>query len=228
MARGQLHLSPEGPAPCGATTGSCPYENGGHYDGLAEAEAAYAESQGGALPRAARREAPQRTTLRSNLGSFDVLDGDLSDPAARAALSSGLCGDLALAIHRKTGGAPYFLSYSFQSEEELAEAFAREPNVVFTATHVVLESPSQPGSFLDSHGQQDLESLEETYEDAVPIRGTAEMLRHFADSKSADRLEAFADSALELDRLGESYDSELDELSWDDEDDDEEEDLKDE
>lgn len=226
MARGQLHLSPEGPAPCGVTTGTCPYEDGGHYNGLAEAEAAYAESQGGSLPRAVRRKAPQKIALDSNLGSFEVIDGDLSDPAARTALSTGLCGDLALAIHRKTGGAPYFLSYSFHSEEELAEAFAREPNVVFTAAHVVLESSSHPGSFLDSHGHQDLESLEEVYEDAVPVRGTAEMLQHFANSQSADRLGAFADSALELDRLGERYDSELDELSWDD--DDEEEDLEDE
>lgn len=228
MARGQLHLSPEGPAPCGVTTGSCPYEDGGHYDGIAEAEAAYAESQGGALPAAARRGVPQRIVLSSNLGSCDVLDGDLSDPAARAALSAGLCGDLALAIHRKTGGAPYFLSYGFGSEEKLAEAFAQEPNVIFTATHVVMESPGQPGSFLDGHGQQDLDSLEEVYEDAVPVRGTAEMLRHFADSASADRLGAFADSALELDRRGERYESQLDELSWDDEDEDEDDDFKEE
>jgi len=186
VAQGQLHLSPDGPAPCGVTTGTCPYEDGGHYSGLAEAEAAYAESQGGNLPAAARRESHRKIILGSNLGSFEVIDGDLSDPAARTALSTGLCGDLALAIHRKTGGAPYFLSYGFHSEEELAEAFAHEPNVVFTAAHVMLESPSQPGSFLDGHGQQDLESLEEAYEDAVPIRGTVAMLEHFAESSSAD------------------------------------------
>jgi len=217
MAAGQLHLSPAGPAPCGVTTGNCPYEDGGHYDDVAQAEAAYAESQGGSLPVAIQR----KITLGSNLGSFEVTDGDLSDPAARAALSTGLCGDLALAVHRKTRGAPYFLSYSFDSPEALAEAFAREPNVIFTSAHVVLESPTRSGSFLDGNGQQDLESLEEVYEDAVPVRGTPEMLQYFADSGSADRLGNFADSALELDRSGDRYDSELDGLSWDDEDEDE-------
>lgn len=44
MARGQLHLGPNGPAKCTAQTDAgCPYGGGGHYDTALEAEAAYAE-----------------------------------------------------------------------------------------------------------------------------------------------------------------------------------------
>ena len=230
MARGQIHLSPSGPAPCGADTGRCPYEADGHYATAAEAEDAFAAQMGGALPPAAQSGFAdvQTTVLSSNFGEWEVLDGDLTDSRARIALSSGLCGDLALAIHRKTGGTPYFLSFSYQSEEDLARAFAEEPNAVIAASaHVVIESPSTPGEFLDSYGRQDENSLEEVYDEASILRGTPEMLQHFADSKSADRLSRFAQSAIELDRSRVRYDPDLDGVSWEDFEEDEDEDFED-
>lgn len=213
--RGQLHLGPDGPSACRAEQGHCPYEAGGHFDDEAAADSAFAERMGGFLPAAGRRT----VELSSNLGTVEVADGDLDDPRARAALSSGLCGDLALAIHRQTGGIPYFLSYRFNSAEELAEAFAGEPNSVIAGScHVLIESPKVPGEFLDSYGRQDTESLEDAYDDAAIIPGTPEMLEHFADQQSAARLTAFAQSAIELDRNGIRYSQDLDELGWDDED----------
>lgn len=214
--RGQLHLAPAGPAPCSAENGECPYESGGHYETPEAAESAFAEAMGGVLPAAEKR----MMELSSNLGTVEVADGDLDDPRARAALSSGLCGDLALAIHRQTGGTPYFLSYRFNSSEELAEAFAEEPNSVIAGScHVLIESPSAPGEFLDSYGRQDAKSLEEAYDDAAIIPGAPEMLEHFADQQSADRLGAFARSAIELDRDGIRYSQDLDELGWDEDED---------
>jgi len=231
MARGQIHLSPSGPAPCGADAGRCPYEADGHYDSAAEAESAFAEQMGGALPPVAQSGFADASTmvLSSNFGEWEVLDGDLSDARARMALSGGLCGDLALAIHRQTGGTPYFLSFSYQSEEDLARAFAEEPNAVIAAsTHVVLESPSTPGEFLDSYGRQDAESLGDSYgEDAAILRGTPEMLQHFGNSESADRLGRFAQSAIELDGRGERYAQDLDGLSWEDFEESEDEDFED-
>lgn len=170
---------------------------------------------GGILPAAGRRT----VELSSNLGTVEILDGDLDDPRARAALSSGLCGDLALAIHRQTGGAPYFLSYHFNSAEELAEAFEAEPNSVIAGScHVLVESPTEPGEFLDSYGRQNVDSLEDSYDDAAIVPGTIEMLEHFADENSARRLDSFARSAIELDRDGVRYSQDLDELSWDEDD----------
>lgn len=225
MAKGQIHLGPSGPAPCSAEPGGrgCPYEADGHYGTQQEAESVFAAKMGGSLPEAVSRiELPETIELSSNIGSFEVVDGDLSDARARVALSSGLCGDLALAIHRQTGGAPYFLSYSFDSDEALAAAFAEEPNAVIAgSTHVVLESPTLPGHFIDSYGQQYLESLEDSYDDAAVLRGTPEMLEHFADSASADRLEKFAQSAIALDAKGERYASDLDELDWEEDESDE-------
>ncbi len=215
--RGQLHLSPSGPAPCSAEAGECPYEAGGHYETPEAAESDLADSMGGVIPAAERRT----IELSSNLGTVEVADGDLGDPRARAALSSGLCGDLALAIHRQTGGTPYFLSYHFNSSEELAEAFAEESNSVIAGScHVLIESPSAPGEFLDSYGRQDAESLEEAYDDAAIIPGTPEMLEHFADQHRAARLSSFARSAIALDRDGVRYSQDLDELGWDDGDED--------
>lgn len=215
--RGQLHLAPSGPAPCSAERGECPYEAGGHFADAASAESAFAETMGGLFPSPERR----LMELTSNLGTVEVIDGDLDDPRARAALSSGLCGDLALAIHRQTGGAPYFLSYHFSSDEELAEAFAAEPNAVIAGScHVLIESPSKPNHFVDSYGQQDFESLEDVYGDAVLLEGTPEMLEHFADQHGAARLSSFARSAIALDRDGVRYSQDLDELGWDDGDED--------
>lgn len=220
MARGQIHLSPSGPAPCGADAGRCPYEADGHFNSASEAESAFAAQMGGALPPAAQSGSAgaSTTVLSSNFGEWEVTDGDLTDARARMALSGGLCGDLALAIHRQTGGTPYFLSFSYQSEEDLARAFAEEPNSVIAASaHVVLESPSTPGEFLDSYGRQDEESLGDSYgEDVAILRGTPEMLQHFGDSASADRLGLFAQSAIELDGRGERYAQDLDGLSWED------------
>lgn len=210
--RGQLHLTPSGPAPCSAERGKCHYEASGHFADAASAESAFAESMGGLFPAPSTRA----MELSSNLGTVEVMDGDLSDPRARAALSSGLCGDLALAIHRQTGGAPYFLSYHFSSDEELADAFAKNPNAVIAGScHVLIESPTKPNHFVDSYGQQDFESLEDVYGDAVLLEGTPEMLEHFADAEGSARLTRFARSAIELDRVGVHYSQDLDELDLD-------------
>lgn len=208
-----IHLTPEGPALCSATVRSCKY--GAHFKNVHEAEQAFAEKMGGAVPAAARAS----IELSSNIGAATVINGDLSDPTARALLATGKCGDLALAIHRKTGATPYFVHYDHITENTVAEMFQKDPDSVFRiAQHVVVESPTTPGMFLDSYGQHDLDSILESWEAGSVVRASTEMLERFADETESERLSKFADAAIELDKHGISYDyAELDEYS-DDED----------
>jgi len=220
MPTGQLHLTPDGPRPCGARTSeSCKYGSTGHYDSMDAAEMAYEDQMGGALPLA-QHSNPATIVLSSNLGEATVADGDLSDPKARVLLASGRCGDLALAIAQKTGGAAYCVSVFDVSEEKLQEEFEKNPDSISNyASHVVVESPSRKGHFLDSFGQQDREALEDGWEALSVVKMTPEMLQHFGNSGEAKKLENFAEAALALDRANVGYDySDLDEYSDEDSD----------
>jgi len=207
------HISPKTkePAICKATSRNCPYD-GEHFDSEFEAW---------------KSQEPKKLNdfsfikLSSNLGSAEVRNGDLSNPTARVLLSTGLCGDLALAIHQKTGATPYFLSFSFSDPEKLSHEFEQDPDNIFRGTsHVLVESPSKSGFCLDAHGQFSKEEIEENWDGAFLVKGTAEMLRRYADEKSAERLGKFADAAIELDRRGESYEFEEEVFSDYDEDED--------
>lgn len=231
MALGQIHFGRSGPELCKADPSKanargCPFESSGHYSTQEEAETAYEAQMGGALPTTASK-APEMVTLSSNIGTASVVDGDLSQPEARALLSSGLCGDLALAIHRKTGGTPYFLSHIVDSDEKLAEKFRNDPNsIVSLSTHVLIESPTEPGHFVDAYGQSSYEDLEDNWDGATPIKGTPEMLEQFADSASADKLSKFADAAIALDKDGVNYPIDQDLMDWDEDDWDDDEDSE--
>lgn len=53
----RFHLTPEGPKPCSVDPSNpnsrgCSYGEGGHYSSPAEAETAFAEKMGGAVPLA--------------------------------------------------------------------------------------------------------------------------------------------------------------------------------
>ncbi len=193
-------MSPKTNEPALCTAEQCPYE-GAHYDSVADAWRGEEEAIASAF-----QQFPKTIELSSNLGSAKVVDGDLSNPEARLLLSSGLCGDLALAIHEETGAKPYFLSFSVSDPAQLEKLFKEDPdNIIRASSHVVVASPSAPDSFLDAYGQYDEDELEERWDGAIAIEGTPEMLRHFADENSAKRLKNFALAALKLDRRGESY-----------------------
>lgn len=139
-------------------------------------------------------------------GLFKVKNGDLDDPKARLALSSGLCAHLALAIHEKTGAEPYFLCFSYESEEEFHEAFANDPEAVFDATHVVTLSQNKQNHFVDSYGVKSISDLMEFWgEDITIIEGNRDMLLRYGDADYARELGKFADSAIALDKEGKSY-----------------------
>ncbi len=87
----RIHLTPEGPRPCRAdpdrpNSPGCRYQKDGHYGTVQEAEAAFAEKMGGAVPQAQSAQAVESYSaeeLRSAIQHFTVAN-DLTDPAARA------------------------------------------------------------------------------------------------------------------------------------------------
>jgi hypothetical protein len=167
---------------------------------------------------------PATVMLSSNLGEYTGPNGDLTHEGARASLASGLCGNLALALHRLDGRPCFFVTYHMDATpESLSAAFAQDPDSVFRTAHVVAASTSEPGNYCDSYGHRTPEDIEDYYGSCVIVPATPAMVEYFATrgrTTSVD-LRLFAESAAELDRLQEGYSySELDEYSdqWDEED----------
>lgn len=218
-----FHVNNAGnPGLCSAQPGRCPFgAEAPHYETKEAARAAFELSM-----ETENSTMNSMIVLSSNFGVVNVLNGDLSNREARVALSGGLCGDLALAIHRLTGATPYFLINSYIDEKQLAEAFIENPNsIIAYSSHVVVESLTEPGCFIDSYGQQDNESLQDFWEPGAIIKGTTAMLEHYADADNSARLHKFAKAALALDTAGSSYAyDELDEYSYENDEDEDEED----
>jgi hypothetical protein len=179
-----------------------------HFDNKEAAEkfsAQQLEKEFSELPKLTRKSS--KIDLHGALGTVTLTDGDLSSAKTRNALINGMCGDLATAVQRKTGGDPYFVCYGISSEEELKKTFEDNPNALFdVSTHVMIESPTAPGNFVDAYGQKTTSDLKEFYGDEITvIRGDLNMLSAYAEPKNIGKLDNFADSALNLDKNNECY-----------------------
>ena len=86
----RFHLTPEGPKPCSVdpanpSSRGCSYGAGGHYGTVAEAELAFADQMGGAVPAPESAESSRldAEALKSAIEHFSVAN-DLTAPEARA------------------------------------------------------------------------------------------------------------------------------------------------
>lgn len=86
----RFHLTPEGPKPCSVdpanpSSRGCSYGEGGHYGTVAEAEVAFADQMGGAIPapESAEGSSIDAEALKSAIEHFSVAN-DLTAPEARA------------------------------------------------------------------------------------------------------------------------------------------------
>lgn len=224
----KFHINSAGDAlPCRATVRPCVYggESGSdNHFGSAESARSFVEAKmaSESIVSHKREELVASTvTLSSNLGTFDVDNGDLSNPNARLALSSGLCGGLALAIHDISKADIYFVTHSAtETEESFQRKFERDPNCVFEAAHVMTQSLSDPNAFIDSYGHKSKEEVDDFYQGVLIVRGSREMAERFS-GKDHENLAEFARSAIELDRSFTSYEYEdfaVEDEDWDDED----------
>lgn len=137
-----------------------------------------------------------------------VVNGDLTNEKTRYLLINGLCGDLAKAIHEKTGGDVYFVCDTSQVRDsrDLATQFTRNPHyLINTAMHAMVESPRDKGVFLDAYGRKNTHDLQQFYgKQTKPIKGAPAMLDVFSTGVSGV-LSEFADSVITLDAQGKSY-----------------------
>lgn len=225
----KFHINTAGDAlPCRATVRACVFggESGSenHFES-AENARSFLEAKMAADSFISHKRddlVESTVTLSSNLGTFEVDNGDLSNPNARLALSSGLCGALAFAIHNVSKADIYFVTYSAtETEESFQKKFEDNPNAVFEATHVVTKSFTDPNAFIDSYGHKSREEIEDFYEGALIIKGTREMAKQFSGTDH-ENLKEFALAAIELDRKLEGYGYEdfvIEDEEWDDEED---------
>lgn len=210
-AKAKVHISDDGLArKCRATKRPCSLE---HFNSTEEA-VSYSEKRlsetFGNTPEALKRSDRKNDEieLSNAFGVTKLVNGDLSILASRSALINGLCGDLALAVQKKIGGQPYFVCYGISSKEELEENFTQNPDNIFElSTHVLIESPTRPNHYIDAYGQKTAEDLAKYYGDEIQvIQGNMDMLRLYANPENDEKLDRFAESAIELDRKCESYD----------------------
>jgi hypothetical protein len=209
------HISITGdPKLCTAKIKACPRggESGidNHFDSIEDARKHVESEMADGILISHKKEIliPAEITLSSNLGTFDVDNGDLSNSNARLALSSGLCGDLARAINRISGADIYFVTHqTSETEESLQKKFLEEPRSVFDACHVVVQSQSDPDCFIDSYGHKTREEIDEFYDGVIVVKGSKEMVERFSGD-THEELNEFALAALELDRNRVSFDYE--------------------
>ncbi len=199
------HITPDGPKICSAKPGNCPL-GGEHFPFKGDAESSYLEKLANTHePFPPRRD---QIDLPCAFGTMRVKNGDLADVKSRTALISGLCGSLALAVHDKTGGTPYFVCYDVSPHENLQESFEKEgaEAVLAASTHALVESKTKPGTFLDAYGQKTLAELKDFYGDDITLEpGSRAMLVAYAEEGVPELLTDFADSVIALDAASESY-----------------------
>lgn len=214
--------------PCHANIKDCQFGDDSHFDNkkdaIKESEHRFEQETGGIFNNSLNK-LPNKIKLSSNLGEVEVINGDLSNNQARLLLSSGLCGDLALNIHEKTGNPIVFVMYEDLSQAELKQQFEKDKNTVFRAQHVMVKSQNE-NKYLDSYGVKDFDEIDELYEGIYIVEGTPEMAQTFASDDYKD-YSKFADTAIEFDKNNVSYEYDnMDEYS-DDYDDEEYEDYED-
>lgn len=201
------HITEDGPKRCTAKPGNCPISGEfEHHSSKVAAESAYYES----LAKDNESFPPKNgeIDLPCAFGNMRVKDGDLSDLKSRTALISGLCGSLALAVHDKTNGTPYFVCYGVGDDESLAELYEEggEHALLDVATHALVESTTKPGTFIDAYGQKTLKDLKEFYGDDITLEvGSRAMLVNYADDGVPEILTNFADEAIAMDAREQSY-----------------------
>lgn len=201
------HITEDGPKRCTAKPGNCPVSGPQeHHSAKEDAESVYyaslAKANGTFPPKSGEVDLPYA------FGNMRVKDGDLSDLRSRIALISGLCGSLALAVHDKTGGTPYFVRYGMREGKNLSDAYAKggESALHASATHALVESRTKPGTFIDAYGQKTIDDLKEFYGDDITLEvGSRAMLVNYADEGVPEILTNFADEAIAMDAREQSY-----------------------
>jgi len=152
--------------------------------------------------------------LDLGLGVAEVEDGNLGNVETRRMLTNGLCGDLAKAIRDKTGGDIYFVTYNYNDSdnEQFIADISEHPDAIHeVTTHVMIESPTKPGVFMDAYGQktkEEINSFYDVYGDGISMfKGTESMLKSYQTGNS-EKLGNFAESVLKLDQENKSFDYE--------------------
>lgn len=122
------------------------------------------------------------TVFHPELGEIEVNQGELSNDV-RFALTTGLCGSLALEYLSKFSGEPFFI-YPLDPDRadnwSLAEDFNEEPEWIFSALHVVVKVSND--CYLDANGIHSESSLLgcPLYSGHGLVSGNEEILSHYA------------------------------------------------
>lgn len=214
----KFHVGPNGPGICRtepSLEGSrgCPFDpdstGANHFDTAKEADAAFEERMGGAVGEPATRKKPiRKKKLNFDLGQIEVLDGDLDDPMARFAFSNGLCGDLANAIYKLDPERKVYFAFEtrpgqYHDLEDYSAMARYDPDgLADMACHVLVESKSSPGEYLDSYGVQSADAVRRYW--GVVLEVPKKAFSRFR-SESRQDFSKFAQSAIRMDNESISY-----------------------
>lgn len=216
---GNYHLNAKGEAKlCKATTGKCPFgESNEHYSSKDLAVDAYENTQkSNTVPEVVHKDSKDNSVkstiqLSSAFGDVTVANGDLSSQDARVALTTGLCGNLALAIHDLTGNDIYFVIKDDDLDaKKFEKEFSENPEMIFdVAAHALVASNSNSKNFIDAYGHKstkEIESFYNEYENNVNIiKGNRAMAQYYSSSEYDLSEFAKAAGALDKDKKGYEY-----------------------
>lgn len=208
----KYHISKKTQRPnlCKAEIRDCPLgENTPHFQSKKDAQTFMSQSLEKEFSSVLKSETKvkEKISLWTPLGPIEIDDGDLSHEEARNAFTSGLCGDLALAIHDQTGRDIYFIVPKNEASE-VKQCLTNPKYISDFVTHAVIAS-SEKGSFVDSHGRtlkKDLLNFyNENFEESVLFKGNREMLVAYTAHGESGKYEEFAKTALNFDKENISY-----------------------
>jgi len=215
----KFHVGPNGPGicrvdPANPNSKGCPFDpestGANHFDTAKEADQAFEKTMGGAVSEPATRKKPiRKKRLSYDLGEIEVLDGDLDDPMARFAFSNGLCGDLANAIYKLDPERKVYFAFETRPGQHhdldyYSELARTDPDwLVEQACHVLVESKSSPGGYLDSYGVQSADSVRGCW--GVVLEVPKKAFSRFR-SESRQDLSKFAQAAIQMDNDSVSHD----------------------
>lgn len=156
---------------------------------------------------------PAQVTLSSSFGDVTVTDGDLSTVDARLAFSTGLCGDLAIAVHAINNAPIFFICDSDVTQEEFNAECGESMEYLFDYVMHVVNGSHRADHYVDAFGQASTEQVIRFYAqigaDVHILEGTPEQALYYSAHRDVNLYRNFAAAAIRMDEQNELYAQEL-------------------
>jgi len=177
----RYHLTPEGPRPCSVDqtnprSRGCSYGADGHFGALQDADVAYGEQMGGAVPQAASAPAPLRELTPAEQNVLDEYYGQIYEELIEIPDHSGLSEDDYCSLAQLRESPELLANNCHAVSSELLEQFGVEGYSADVLSVVYEDEKSHHALSLRSEGGEEiiLDHTAAQYDQSLPIPFVAE------------------------------------------------------